>query len=72
VASDLLDERLSWSLQKNLEITSRALDNGRQQVAVTGMRTFKKQVQWLVDNGQLLPHAGELLIAAADAAIACL
>jgi hypothetical protein len=72
VASDQLDPRHGRSLHQELEIVSWALAKGRERIAALKLRMFIQHIQWLVKKEQVQPHAGELLIAGANAAVACL
>lgn len=72
VTSDQLDARHGETLQRTLKIAGLAAAKNQDRIAKLKFELFKSQTQWLVTNKQLLPHAGELLIAAARSTVACL
>jgi hypothetical protein len=69
--ADMLSRDEARRLEQTLRIEHHALSVGHGQVGRPGLDAFVRQVRALIRAGQLLPHAGALLIHAAKAADAC-
>lgn len=72
VVSDQLAANQGWSLGRRVQIVNQALVNGEERTAALELQKFIKHIQQLLRQNRILPHAGELLIAAAHTAMACL
>jgi hypothetical protein len=69
--ADMLSHDAAEHLRRTLKVEHHVLGTWHSPLARAGLNVFSRQVQHLVFKGQLLPHAGELLIEAAQSAQAC-
>lgn len=67
----MLHHGAAQRLLATLQAERRALGTWRSPAARSGLNLFIGQVRHLVDKGALMPHAGDLLIEAAQAADSC-
>lgn len=69
--ASLLSRQGAMRLRKLLLAEHHVLAMKHSPIGRSGLSLMRKEVQYLVQKGQLLPHAGDLLIEAATSAEAC-